>query len=79
MAKKSVLATPQQIEEAVILLRGEKVLLDAELAAFYGVTTKVLNQAVKRNLVRFPAEFMFWLTASETEQLDRSHTVTGSP
>jgi hypothetical protein len=46
MAKQTSLATPKQIEEAVILLRGERVLLDADLAAFYGVTTKVLNQAV---------------------------------
>jgi len=79
MAKKSALATPQQIEEAVILLRGEKVLLDADLAAFYGVTTKALNQAVKRNQSRFPSDFMFRLTAAESEQLNRSQTVTGSP
>jgi hypothetical protein len=49
MAKNTPLATAQQIEDALILLRGEKVLLDSDLADFYGVSTKALNQAVKRN------------------------------
>ena len=78
MAKNTPLATAQQIENAVILLRGEKVLLDSDLADFYGVATKALNQAVKRNRSRFPNDFMFRLTAAETAQLNRSQTVTGS-
>ena len=67
----------ERIEDAILLLRGEKVLLDHDLAALYGVEPKVLNQAVKRNLVRFPDDFMFQLTAAEFENL-RSQTVTSS-
>ncbi|MEA3197317.1 MAG: hypothetical protein QOF32_1369, partial [Gammaproteobacteria bacterium] len=55
-----------------------RVILDAELAALYGVATKVLNQAVKRNVERFPEDFMFRLTRTETEGLNRSQIVTGS-
>ena len=57
----------ERIERAIILVRGEKVMLDLDLASVYGVTTKVLNQAVKRNASRFPSDFMFQLT--ETEKL----------
>ena len=53
-------------------------LLDAELAALYGVTTKTLNQAVKRNSARFPKDFIFRLSPEETESLNRSQIVTGS-
>jgi len=61
----------------VRLIRGEKVLLDADLAELYGVATKVLNQAVKRNAERFPEDFMFQLTAREWANL-RSQSVTSS-
>jgi hypothetical protein len=54
---------------------GEKVILDRDLASLYGVTTKALNQAVKRNAARFPADFMFQLTKSDYEAL-RSQSVT---
>lgn len=67
----------ERIEDAILLLRSEKVLLDHDLAALYGVEPKVLNQAVKRNLVRFPDDFMFQLTAAEFENL-RSQAVTSS-
>jgi hypothetical protein len=60
------------------MLRGQKVLLDAELASLYGVTTKALNQAVKRNSSRFPADFIFRLTEHETATLNRSQDVTGA-
>ena len=53
-------------------------MLDSDLADLYEVGTKVLNQAVKRNLLRFPADFMFRLTREETEELNRSQFVTGS-
>jgi hypothetical protein len=53
-------------------------MLDAELAALYGVTTKRLNEQVKRNGMRFPEDFMFRLTAEEHEVLNRSHFATGS-
>jgi hypothetical protein len=54
-----------QIEPLILTIRGHKVILDSDLAALYGVATKVLNQAVKRNRSRFPADFMFQLTAKE--------------
>lgn len=53
------------IEQRIIALRGQRVMLDADLAAIYGVTTKRLNEQVKRNRTRFPADFMFQLTADE--------------
>jgi len=67
----------ENLAKLVFLIRAEKVLLDADLADLYGVTTKVLNQAVKRNLERFPADFMFQLTTEEWESM-RSQTVTAS-
>jgi hypothetical protein len=54
-----------QIEPCIFLMRGERVMLDADLANLYGTTTKALNQAVKRNLDRFPGDFRFQLTAAE--------------
>lgn len=67
----------ERIERTIRLFRGERVILDADLAALYGVGTKVLNQAVKRNRDRFPADFMFQLAKEEFEHL-RSQTVTSS-
>ena len=55
------------IEQIILLVRGQKVLLDRDLAALYGVTTGSLNRAVKRNSDRFPADFMIQLTAEEAE------------
>ncbi|MBI5211024.1 MAG: ORF6N domain-containing protein [Elusimicrobia bacterium] len=57
------------IERRIFLVRGHKVMIDYDLAGLYGVTTKVLNQAVKRNLERFPDDFMFRLTKSERDEL----------
>ncbi|OGL63631.1 MAG: DNA-binding protein [Candidatus Tectomicrobia bacterium RIFCSPLOWO2_02_FULL_70_19] len=67
----------ERIERAILLVRGEKVLLDADLAALYGVDTRSLVQAVKRNLGRFPADFMFQLTSEEFDNL-RSQFVISS-
>jgi hypothetical protein len=67
-----------RIERSILLIRGEKVMLDADLAELYGVETKALNQAVKRNPERFPEDFMFRLTQAEAEELNRSQIVTGS-
>jgi hypothetical protein len=67
-----------RIAQSIYWLRGQKVMLDFDLAALYGVATKVLNQAVKRNRERFPADFMFQLTAKETSNL-RSQFVTSRP
>jgi hypothetical protein len=76
--KRVALVSQQKIENAILLLRGEKVLLDSDLALLYGVSTKALNQAVKRNLGRFPGDFMFRLTKAELENW-RSQTVTSNP
>ncbi|MBS0367391.1 MAG: ORF6N domain-containing protein [Proteobacteria bacterium] len=69
---------PANITRAIAVLRGQRVILDAELAALYGVTTKRLNEQVKRNQDRFPGDFMFRLTGAETATLNRSHFATGS-
>lgn len=60
---------PENLAQLVFLVRGEKVLLDADLAMLYGVETGALNRAVKRNIERFPADFMLQLTAEEWENL----------
>lgn len=62
----------------ILVLRGEKVLLDSDLATLYGVETRALNQAVQRNIERFPSDFMFQLEEKELELL-RSQTVTSKP
>jgi hypothetical protein len=59
----------ERVERLIHLARGEKVLLDADLAMLYGVETKVLNRAVKRNRSRFPQDFTFQLTAEEAANL----------
>ena len=73
-------ATPgvDTILRSIVLVRGQKVLLDADLARLYGTTTKRLNEQVKRNAARFPLDFMFRLTADETQALNRSQIATGS-
>ena len=63
----------ERIESSILLLRDQKVMLDRDLALLYGVTTFNLNKAVKRNLDRFPADFMFQLTAAEVEKFLRFH------
>lgn len=65
----------ERIAQSILILRNHKVVFDADLAVMYGVDTKVLLQAVKRNLRRFPADFMPQLTAPEWTAL-RSHFVT---
>jgi len=59
----------EKIENRILLVRGQKVMLDRDLALLYGVQTKVLNQSVKRNKERFPEDFMFQLTKMEAEYL----------
>jgi hypothetical protein len=65
------------IERRIYIVRGQKVLIDNDLALLYRVPTKVFNQAVRRNMARFPADFMFQLSSDETENL-RSQIVTSS-
>ncbi|MFN5168798.1 MAG: ORF6N domain-containing protein [Cyclobacteriaceae bacterium] len=69
MKELSVLTTPDFIATKILFLRGEKVLLDADLALLYGVETKRLKEAVKRNIDRFPDDFMFQLTKDEWQNL----------
>ena len=57
----------ERIERSILLIRGQKVMLDRDLAYLYGVTTKGLNQAVKRHKDRFPEDFMFQLTMEEAK------------
>ena len=76
-AKRSALVPVHDITRTILVLRGQRVLLDAELAALYGVTTKRLNEQVRRNLDRFPADFMFQLTAAEATAL-RSQFATSN-
>ncbi len=67
--KSSSLIPVEKIEKAIYLIRGEKVMLDSDLAQLYGVTTKRLNEQVNRNHERFPEDFMFQLTVEETTAL----------
>ena len=70
-AKKTELIPVERIRAAIILLRGQKVMLDRDLAELYGVETRVLNQAVKRNKDRFPDDFMFPLTREEIRNISQ--------
>jgi phage regulator Rha-like protein len=69
MVTKPAVVLVDRIAGAILLLRGEKVMLDADLATLYGVETKALVRAVKRNLGRFPEDFMFQLTKAEFDNL----------
>jgi ORF6N domain len=75
MTKSSTVIPVERIEQRILLLRGQKVMLDSDLAVLYRVTTKRLNEQVRRNIKRFPADFMFRLTRQEYEGL-RSHIAT---
>jgi ORF6N domain len=65
----SSIVQADRIEQTILLIRGEKVILDVDLAALYGVTTKQLNQQVKRNQNRFPPDFMFKLLSEEKKEV----------
>ncbi|MFT3868634.1 MAG: ORF6N domain-containing protein [Nibricoccus sp.] len=75
-AKNSSMIPVEQIDSRILLVRGQKVLLDRDLALLYGVETKAVNQAVKRNPERFPTDFMFQLTEAEYGALLKSQFVT---
>ena len=77
MHKDISLISPERIERSILLIKSHKVMLDVDLAALYGVETKQLIQAVKRNIFRFPSDFMFQLSKEEFENL-RSHFGTSS-
>jgi hypothetical protein len=78
MAKSKLKVPVEGIVRSILILRRQRIILDTELADLYGVTTKRLNEQVKRNGARFPKDFMFRLTRTEAEALNRSHIATGS-
>ena len=72
LAAKSLPTIPvEQIDSRIFLLRGQKVLLDKDLAQLYGVETRIINRAVKRNVERFPEDFMFVLTREEITRISQ--------
>jgi hypothetical protein len=73
--RTKIIASVEHITQSIFLIRGQKVMLDSDLAVLYGVATKALVQAVKRNRERFPNDFMIQLTAEEAVRL-RSQIVT---
>jgi ORF6N domain len=82
MSKSKVQIVPvERAESKIIVLRGQRVMLDSDLAEIYGVTTKRLNEQVKRNRSRFPEDFMFQLNSDETKSIlrSRSHIATSNP
>ena len=77
MTDKALIASVEQIESCIFLIRGQKVMLDADLAELYEVETRRLNEQVRRNSERFPEDFMFQLTAEEFANL-KSQFATSS-
>ena len=77
MASKELTIPAERIEKAILLIRSQKVMLDKDLAELYGVETKKLKRAVRRNINRFPPDFMFELTRDEYDSL-RSQFGTSS-
>ncbi|HEY3242453.1 MAG TPA: ORF6N domain-containing protein [Phycisphaerae bacterium] len=71
MPETQAIVPAERIEGAILMIRGQKVLLDTHLAGFYGVTVSRLNEAVKRNRDRFPDDFMFRLSRAEFDELRR--------
>jgi galactokinase/mevalonate kinase-like predicted kinase len=69
MPKSKAIVPITTIQQRILFIRGKKVIIDADLAEFYGVTTKALNQAVRRNKGRFPKDFVFLLTKEEKKEV----------
>jgi len=69
MIKKESLIPIESIAQRILMMRDQKVMIDADLADLYGIETKALNQAVKRNSERFPVDFMFQLTKQEKAEV----------
>jgi len=76
MDEKGIMIPVERIKQSIVLIRGQKVMLDRDLANLYEVKTRVLNQAVGRNIKRFPEDFMFALTRDEIMKI--SQIVTSS-
>ena len=67
--KTKAIIQPFLIEKSILMIRGEKVIIDADLASFYGVSTKRLNEQIKRNRERFPEDFLFQLNREEKNEV----------
>ena len=78
MDKDIAIITSETIENFIYVIRGQRVMLDFDLARIYGFTTKSFNQQVRRNIERFDDDFMFRLTQEEYRQILRSQIVTSS-
>ena len=78
MPDKPVENNAYTIENMILAMRGQKVILDSDVARVYGVPTKRLNEQVRRNKARFPSDFVFQLNQIETTLLNRSQIATGS-
>jgi hypothetical protein len=77
MAARKPAFAHESLEPLIVVIRNQRVILDADLARLYGVTTKAFNQAVKRNAARFPEDFAFQLTVAELKTL-KSQVATSS-
>ncbi|HWN95814.1 MAG TPA: ORF6N domain-containing protein [Methylomirabilota bacterium] len=78
MAVKTDILPLERVEHVILMVRGQKVLLDRDLAALYGVETRVLNQAVRRNIDRFPGDFMLTLSREEISSISQIVTSSSS-
>jgi hypothetical protein len=78
MNEKPVRYDVEPVESLIFTIRGQRVILDADLARIYGVPTKALNQAIKRNADRFPSDFMFQLTSQEVSELTAQSAASNS-
>ena len=78
MSKPQLMIPVASVEQAIFLVRGQKMMLDRDWAAFYGVDTKASKRAVRRNMERFPADFMFELTSEEANAIERSRCQSGT-
>lgn len=74
-----VTIAPERIEAGIVLIRGQRVMLDADLAELYGIATKTLVRAMKRHEQRFPGDFMFQLTADEFDALRYQFGTSNNP
>lgn len=75
----ALMPKPENLAQLVFFLRGERVMLDADLALLYGVATGALNRAVQRNIMRFPADFMFRLTNDDGDNLKCQNGISSLP
>lgn len=79
VSSRATLPSVEHVARSILVLRGQRVLLDAELAALYGVTTKRFNEQVRRNRERFPADFMFQLNVQGAEALRSQFATSKDP